>query len=108
MIVSVHKLWTNLPWISCPLRLNSSSSTCFICALAAIILQLVAMKCQRTSDGGFAYSDGFRNNRSIKQPRKDVDSEVIKTRKGRKEKTDTRTLPTMKERKMTQETREKD
>ena len=29
-----------------PLKLNSSSLTCSICALAAIILQLVAMKCQ--------------------------------------------------------------
>ena len=30
-----------------PLRLNSSSLTCSICALAAIILQLVAMECQK-------------------------------------------------------------
>ena len=30
-----------------PLRLNSSSLTCFICALASIILQLVAMECQK-------------------------------------------------------------
>ena len=30
-----------------PLRLNSSSLTCSICALAAIILQLVAMGCQK-------------------------------------------------------------
>ena len=30
-----------------PLRLNSSSITCSICALAAIILQLVAMECQK-------------------------------------------------------------
>ena len=30
-----------------PLRLNSSSFTCSICALAAIILQLVAMECQK-------------------------------------------------------------
>ena len=29
-----------------PLRLNSSSLTCSICVLAAIILQLVAMECQ--------------------------------------------------------------
>ena len=29
------------------LRLNSSSLTCSICALAAIILQLVAMECQK-------------------------------------------------------------
>ena len=29
-----------------PLRLNSSTLTCSICALAAIILQLVAMECQ--------------------------------------------------------------
>ena len=29
------------------LRLNSSSSTCSICALAAIILQLVAIECQK-------------------------------------------------------------
>ena len=30
-----------------PLRLNSSSLTCSICALTAIILQLVAMECQK-------------------------------------------------------------
>ena len=30
-----------------PLRLNSSSLTCSICALAAIVLQLVAMECQK-------------------------------------------------------------
>ena len=30
-----------------PLRLNSSSLTCSICALAAIILQLVAIECQK-------------------------------------------------------------
>ena len=30
-----------------PLRLNSSSLACSICALAAIILQLVAMECQK-------------------------------------------------------------
>ena len=30
-----------------PVRLNSSSLTCPICALAAIILQLVAMECQK-------------------------------------------------------------
>ena len=30
-----------------PLRLNSSSLTCSICALAAIILQLVAMECRK-------------------------------------------------------------
>ena len=30
-----------------PLRLNSSSLTCSICALAAIILQLVVMECQK-------------------------------------------------------------
>ena len=30
-----------------PLRLNSSSLTCSICALAAIILQLVATECQK-------------------------------------------------------------
>ena len=30
-----------------PLRLNSSSLTCSICALAVIILQLVAMECQK-------------------------------------------------------------
>ena len=30
-----------------PLRLNSSSLTCSICALPAIILQLVAMECQK-------------------------------------------------------------
>ena len=30
-----------------PLRLSSSSLTCSICALAAIILQLVAMECQK-------------------------------------------------------------
>ena len=30
-----------------PLRLNSSSLTCSICGLAAIILQLVAMECQK-------------------------------------------------------------
>ena len=30
-----------------PLRLNSTSLTCSICALAAIILQLVAMECQK-------------------------------------------------------------
>ena len=30
-----------------PLRLNSSSLTCSTCALAAIILQLVAMECQK-------------------------------------------------------------
>ena len=30
-----------------PLRLNSSSLTYSICALAAIILQLVAMECQK-------------------------------------------------------------
>ena len=30
-----------------PLRLNSSSLTCSICALAAIILQLVSMECQK-------------------------------------------------------------
>ena len=30
-----------------PLRLNSSSLTCSICALAAIIVQLVAMECQK-------------------------------------------------------------
>ena len=29
-----------------PLRLNSSSLACSICALAAIILQLVSMECQ--------------------------------------------------------------
>ena len=29
-----------------PLRLNSSSLTCSICTLAAIILQLVAIECQ--------------------------------------------------------------
>ena len=46
MIVSGHKLWTNLPWIS-PLRLKPSSLTCSICALAAIIPQLVAMECQK-------------------------------------------------------------
>ena len=30
-----------------PLRLNSSSLTCPICTMAAIILQLVAMECQK-------------------------------------------------------------
>ena len=30
-----------------PLRLNSFSLTCSICAMAAIILQLVAMECQK-------------------------------------------------------------
>ena len=30
-----------------PLRLNSSNLTCSVCALAAIILQLVAMECQK-------------------------------------------------------------
>ena len=30
-----------------PLRLNSSSLICSICTLAAIILQLVAMECQK-------------------------------------------------------------
>ena len=30
-----------------PLRLNSSNLTCSICALAAIVLQLVAMECQK-------------------------------------------------------------
>ena len=30
-----------------PLMLNSSDLTCSICALAAIILQLVAMECQK-------------------------------------------------------------
>ena len=30
-----------------PLRLNSSSLTCLICSLAAIILHLVAMECQK-------------------------------------------------------------
>ena len=30
-----------------PLRLNSSKLTCSICALAAIILQLVVMECQK-------------------------------------------------------------
>ena len=30
-----------------PLNLNSSSLICSICALAAIILQLVAMECQK-------------------------------------------------------------
>ena len=30
-----------------PLRLNSSNLTCSICALAAIILQLVAIECQK-------------------------------------------------------------
>ena len=30
-----------------PLRLNSSSLTCSICVLAAIILQLVAMECKK-------------------------------------------------------------
>ena len=30
-----------------PLRLNSSSLTCSICALAAIILQLVALECRK-------------------------------------------------------------
>ena len=30
-----------------PLRLNSSSLTCSICALATIILQLVVMECQK-------------------------------------------------------------
>ena len=45
----------------------------------------------------YKYSDGFRDNRSIKQPRKNVNSEVIKTRKGRKKKTDNETLPTISE-----------
>ena len=30
-----------------PLRLNSSNLTCSICTLAAIVLQLVAMECQK-------------------------------------------------------------
>ena len=30
-----------------PLKLNSFSLTCSICALAAMIVQLVAMKCQK-------------------------------------------------------------
>ena len=30
-----------------PLRLNSSTLTCFVCALAAIILQFVAMESQK-------------------------------------------------------------
>ena len=30
-----------------PLQLNFSSFTCSVCALAAIILQLVAMECQK-------------------------------------------------------------
>ena len=30
-----------------PLRLNSSSLTCSICGLAAIILRLVAMECRK-------------------------------------------------------------
>ena len=45
----------------------------------------------------YKYSDGFRNTRSIKQPKKEVDSEVIKTKRGRKKKTDTKTLPKINE-----------
>ena len=44
MIVSVHKLWTNVPDFM-PLTLKSSSLTCFDFTVAAIILQLVAMEC---------------------------------------------------------------
>ena len=43
MIVSLRKLSVDFM----PLRLNSSSLTCSICALAPIILQLVAMECQK-------------------------------------------------------------
>ena len=37
--------WSSVEFM--PLRLNSSSLTCSNCALAAIILQLVAMECQK-------------------------------------------------------------
>ena len=49
-----------------PLRLNSSSFICSICALAAIILQLVAMECQKLYmvDSPILIIDTF--NRNIK------------------------------------------
>ena len=55
------------------LRFNSSSLTCFICALAAIILQFVAMECRklhmvdspigtRLFGSGMALGGGFSNS----------------------------------------------
>ena len=37
----------------------------------------------------YKYSDGFHNTQSIKQPRKEVNSEVTKSKRGCKKKTDT-------------------
>ena len=56
-----------------PLRLNSSSLTCSICALAAIILQLVATECQKLHmvDSSIAYSltrtlsAGYEHNQAL-------------------------------------------
>ena len=51
----------------------------------------------------YKYSDGFRNTQSME---KEIDSEVIKTKRGRKKKTDAKTLPKINE-KDTNDIREK-